>query len=159
MIALSPFPCQVAAAIGASRGADLTTCDASSLQRIGIRLSSKHHKLRRHHSRSAPIAILVTIVKQKKHFGEVRHEDVARSGDLIAAKRLGSNCLRTKEQLISNRSPTDYRRVEFPADPSSLSSPICPNCSLPVIPVCLRAGIHLSPSSRYGAEPGSRFGF
>jgi len=28
---------------------------------------------------------LVTIVKPKKHFGEVRHEDAARSGDFIAA--------------------------------------------------------------------------
>ena len=41
--------------IGASRGADLATRNAPSPQRIDIRLGSKHHVLRRHHPRSAPI--------------------------------------------------------------------------------------------------------
>ena len=43
--------------IGASRSAGLATCNALSPQRIDIHLGSRHHKLRRHHLRYAPIAI------------------------------------------------------------------------------------------------------
>ena len=53
-----PSSASANSAIGASRGADLATCDAPSPQRIHIRLGSEHHKLRRHHPRSAPIAAL-----------------------------------------------------------------------------------------------------
>ena len=69
MIALSPFPCQVAAAIGAYNGA----YNGANLARLaephfGVLIyafMSLRCALRRYHPFYAPIAILMTIVKVK----------------------------------------------------------------------------------------------
>ena len=74
-------------AIGASRGADLATCDAPSPQRIDIRLGSEHNKLRRHHSRSAPIAILQWLSSHYGFEAAARILNVKLPGDEIATSR------------------------------------------------------------------------
>ena len=96
-----------------------------------VRFEMNHCMLRRYHLRSAPIANspssryavepgstsgsvpwLLSIVPECYCHGEVRHGDAARSGDLIAASSW-ERLLRFKDQLISNRFPTDWHRMFF----------------------------------------------
>ncbi len=63
-------------------------------------------------SRSGSVPWLLSIVPECYCHGEVRHGDAARSGDLIAASSW-ERLLRFKDQLISNRFPTDWHRMFF----------------------------------------------